>query len=158
MWTAHSQRSRFHMRVWAATHSSNTINNGTTINCLITNDDETPTESPDILVPGQPPSQSEQNKWANCGLQEATEKRTYPHHHQVSSFRFLRLHINKDLTWTRHHRKDTETTALANPNPPQAEEAQHGLQDTLQLQQVHNWEYPDWLHYRLVWQLHCPNL
>ncbi len=30
--------------------------------------------------------------------------------------------------------------------PPQAEEAQHGLQDTLQLLQVHHREDPDWLH------------
>ncbi len=40
--------------------------------------------------------------------------------------------------------------------PLQTVEAQHGLQDTLQLLQVHHREDPDWLHHHLVWQLHRP--
>ncbi|KAI3364025.1 hypothetical protein L3Q82_010784, partial [Scortum barcoo] len=41
--------------------------------------------------------------------------------------------------------------------PAMASEAQHGLKDTLQLLQVHHREYPDWLHHRLVQQLHLPS-
>ncbi|KAI3373005.1 hypothetical protein L3Q82_023461, partial [Scortum barcoo] len=36
-------------------------------------------------------------------------------------------------------------------------EAQHGLKDPLQLLQVHHREDPDWLHHRLVQQLHQPS-
>ncbi len=52
-----------------------------------------------------------------------------------------------------YHHKNSQTTALL---PLQAAEAQHGLQDTLHLQQVHHREHPDWLHRRLVCQLHRP--
>ncbi|KAI3367383.1 hypothetical protein L3Q82_026192, partial [Scortum barcoo] len=45
------------------------------------------------------------------------------------------------------------TSAQAALLPPQAAEAQHGLQDPLQLLQVHHREDPDWLHHRLVQQL-----
>ncbi|KAI3360669.1 hypothetical protein L3Q82_002534 [Scortum barcoo] len=59
----------------------------TTIISLITDDDETAyreeAQSPDILVPGQqPPSQRQQNKGADRGLQEEAERGTHPPLHQ----------------------------------------------------------------------------
>ncbi|KAI3352074.1 hypothetical protein L3Q82_020887, partial [Scortum barcoo] len=74
-----------------ATHSSNTIvkfADDTTVIGLITGDDETAYrevrgQSPDILVPGQqPPSQHQQNKGADRGLQEEAERGTRPPLHQ----------------------------------------------------------------------------
>lgn len=61
---------------------------------------------------------------------------------RVSRFRFLRVHIS---TWPdlnsphRLHHKDSIKTSLLSL---QAGEVQHGFQDTLQLLQVHHWEYP----------------
>ncbi|KAI3355623.1 hypothetical protein L3Q82_017912 [Scortum barcoo] len=67
-----------------------------------------------------------------------------------SSFRFLGVHISEDLTWTHHTDFITKSARTAALLPPQAAEAQHGLQDPLQLLQVHHREYPDWLHHHLV--------
>ncbi len=79
-------------------------------------------QGPDILVPGQqPPSKRQQNK------------------------KELIVNYRKrgpDLDSHQHQHKDRETTALL---PLQAAEAQHGLQDTLQLLQVHHRKHPDWL-------------
>lgn len=55
---------------------------------------------------------------------------------RVISFRFLRVQISKDLTWTQHIDTITNSPTAA-VLLPQAAEAQHGLQDTLQLPQVH---------------------
>ncbi|KAI3367104.1 hypothetical protein L3Q82_008169 [Scortum barcoo] len=63
---------------------------------------------------------------------------------RVSSFRFLGVHISEDLTWTHHTDFITKSSQTAALLPPQAAEAQHGLQDTLQLLQVTHREYPDW--------------
>ncbi|KAI3370425.1 hypothetical protein L3Q82_025184 [Scortum barcoo] len=38
-----------------------------------------------------------------------------------------------------------------NPLSKRAAVDKHGIQDTLELLQVHQREYPDWLHYCLVW-------
>ncbi|KAI3376701.1 hypothetical protein L3Q82_017133, partial [Scortum barcoo] len=92
----------------------------------------------------QPPSQRQQNKGADRGLQEEAERGTRPLSinrtmlERVSSFMFLGVHINEDLAWTHHtdfHHKDIQTAALLSQ---QAAEAQHGLKD------------PDWLHHRLL--------
>ncbi|KAF0044753.1 hypothetical protein F2P81_003911 [Scophthalmus maximus] len=75
---------------------------------------------------------------------------------RVSSFTFLGVHISEDLSWTHHTNAITKSARQRPFFPPQAEEVQHGLQDTLQLLQVHHREYPDWLHHHLVRQLLRP--
>ncbi|KAI3361775.1 hypothetical protein L3Q82_001964 [Scortum barcoo] len=123
------------MTVWPA-HSTNTITkfaDNTAIIGLLTGDDETAYreevrgQSPDILVPGQqPPSQHQQNKTKDKGADRGLQEEA--------------------------ERRDYcgESQQL------QAAEAQHGLKDPLQLLQLTHREDPDWLHHRLVWQLHRP--
>ncbi|KAI3376831.1 hypothetical protein L3Q82_000406 [Scortum barcoo] len=54
--------------------------------------------------------QRPQNKGADGGFQEEAETGTCPPFHQwVSSFRFLRVHISEDLTWTHHTDFDTKS-------------------------------------------------
>ncbi|KAI3374555.1 hypothetical protein L3Q82_021129 [Scortum barcoo] len=90
----------------------------------------------------QPPSQHQQNKGADRGLQEEAEREEQPTPHQwdysgeSQQLQVPRVvHIREDLTWTHHtdfHHKVRQTAALL---PLQAEEDQHGLQDPLQLLQ-----------------------
>ncbi len=91
-----------------ATHSSNTIikfADDVTISGLISGGDEaTYKEEVRTLTSWQPPSfQHQQNKGADCGLQQATGRRTCPHHQQWSYGRErLQVNISEDLTWTHY--------------------------------------------------------
>ncbi|KAI3368245.1 hypothetical protein L3Q82_007965 [Scortum barcoo] len=85
---------------------------------LITSDDETAYQrggrSPDILVTGQqPPSQHQQNKGADRGLQEeARERNTPPSPSTGLQWRESAVHTSKDLTWTHH----TLTSSQSQPD------------------------------------------
>ncbi len=79
------------------------------------------------------------NKGADWGLWEATGRRTRPTLHQwdysgESPHGSHQQGPDPDSPH-RHHHNDSQTTALV---PPQAAEDQRGLQDTLQLLQVHH--------------------
>ncbi len=105
--------------------------------------------------------------WSPATVRQLMERSEPWHHHQCqqnkitdglwtiqeakrrrSSFRFLRIHIPDLDSPHQHHQQDKV--------PSHAEEDWHGLQDTLQLLQVHHREYADWLNYNLVWLLNCP--
>ena len=72
---------------------------------------------------------------------------------RVESFKFLGVHITKELSWSKHT-KTVVKRARQNLFPPQeTEKIWHEPPDPQKVIQLHIREHPDQLHHRLVWQL-----
>ncbi len=71
----------------------------------------------------------------------------------LSSFKFLCVNITEDLTWTTHTVSSEEDPPVS-LLPQATEEIWSELKNPQTVLQLHCGEHPDWLHHRLVQELH----
>ncbi|KAI3362648.1 hypothetical protein L3Q82_001632 [Scortum barcoo] len=153
-----------------ATHSSNTIikfADDTTVIGLITGDDETAyREEVRALTSWCQDNNLQLNVSKTKELIVDFRRRQREEHaplsingttvERVNSFRFLGVHISEDLTWTHHTDFITKSARQRLFFLRRLRRLNMDSRITLQLLQVHHREDPDWLHHRLVQQLHRP--
>jgi hypothetical protein len=127
---------------------------------LITNDDETAywEEVNDLAVwvPGQQLlPQRQQDKGADRGIPSTSPFTLWSWSsgmgqvERVQSFKFLGVHITKDLSWLTHTNIAVKRLRQRLFPSQEAEPISHGSSDPPKVLQLHHWEHLDWLHHHL---------
>ncbi len=99
------------------------------------------------------------HKWFKLILVNAHRRLTRKRRHFwtkslfLSSFKFLCVNITEDLTWTTHTVSSEEDPPVSHL-PQATEEIWSELKNPQTVLQLHCGEHPDWLHHRLVQELH----